>query len=201
MLTIVDGGVVSNTFGYVGYSLDASGHALVTGNGSQWNMSQDLIVGASGIGTLTISNGGYVSTNSFGIIGADSAPDAYGVLTVTGTGSSLRLSNGLGVGEAGNGTLTISDGGVVVGVYGVVGEFSGSHGAALVTGAGSQWNNRYELYIGTGGNGALTIANSGAVSADEVFIAHGSWLNQHVEYRRRCRQWPGCGWNSYRQPH
>ena len=58
-LTIQDGIKVSSTYGYLGYGNGSTGVATVSGTGSTWT-NQWLVVGNSGIATLTISNGGAV---------------------------------------------------------------------------------------------------------------------------------------------
>jgi len=67
-LRIEDGGRVSNATGFVGTQDGATGTATVTGAGSLWENSGDLILagnsttgGTTGTGALTISDGGTVS--------------------------------------------------------------------------------------------------------------------------------------------
>ena len=60
-LNVTNGGVVSNTSGYLGYYSGSTGEATVTGSGSQWNNSSYLYVGQSGTGTLNIESAGVVT--------------------------------------------------------------------------------------------------------------------------------------------
>ena len=60
-LTIANGGVVSNTNGFVGFDTGSQGAVTVTGAGSTWTNSGDLFVGRFGAGALTIANGGSVN--------------------------------------------------------------------------------------------------------------------------------------------
>jgi len=87
-LTISNGGAVSSAFGIIGYDSGSTGVVTVDGAGSTWTNRNDLIFGALGAasGTLTISNGGTVSaaTTSF----ASSA------------GSTSTLNIGAAVGQA-----------------------------------------------------------------------------------------------------
>ena len=67
-LNVLNGGVVSNTSGYVGYLSGSTGTATVDGAGSQWN-STSLDVGgngsiAEGNASLTVSNSGAVSVTN-----------------------------------------------------------------------------------------------------------------------------------------
>ncbi|MCK4624708.1 MAG: PEP-CTERM sorting domain-containing protein, partial [Phycisphaerae bacterium] len=106
-LNITNGGVVSNTTGYI----DSIGEVTVDGNGSTWANTYGLFVGLHGQGTLNITNGGAVS-NSYGYISSWS--DSIGEVTVDGSGSTWANSGNLSVGHyEGQGTLNITDGGTV----------------------------------------------------------------------------------------
>ncbi|HSW24421.1 MAG TPA: autotransporter-associated beta strand repeat-containing protein, partial [Burkholderiaceae bacterium] len=67
------------------------------------------------------------------------------------------------VGNSGNGTMHIENGGQVTGTTGVVGANPGSQGAVLVTGSGSAWTTSGGLTIGGAGAGSLTVENGGVV--------------------------------------
>ena len=158
-LDIEDGGVVSSSFSYIGFGFgfglnlgDATGTVTVTGVGSQWDNSEDLVVGfSSATGTLDIEDGGIVNSRS-GRVG-ETVPTGDPIMgfdpdvgfirdatdTVTGAGSQWN-----------NSTVT-------------------------VTGAGSQWNNSEDLTVGAGGGGVaatgtLNIEDGGAVSNTNGFI-------------------------------
>jgi len=144
----------------------------------------NLYVGYISTGTLTIQNGGTLSSAS-GAVGYNSG--LASTATVTGTGSSwtnsanlfvgdvgagaLSIQNGgavnsgvLYVGNFGTGTLTIQTGGTLSNGLGAIGFLSGSTGTATVDGAGSAWTNSSDLHVGQSGTGTLTIQNGGAVS-------------------------------------
>ncbi|MDG2104410.1 MAG: PEP-CTERM sorting domain-containing protein, partial [Pirellulaceae bacterium] len=119
MLNVEDGGVVSSRNGYLSFAPNmmgvTTGIATVTGSGSQWNNSSELYVGNDGTGTLNIEAGGVVS-NTNGYIGTNSG--AAGTATVTGSGSQWNQTGSLYIGgsdsgDGGDGSLTISDGGLV----------------------------------------------------------------------------------------
>jgi T5SS/PEP-CTERM-associated repeat protein/autotransporter-associated beta strand protein len=115
-LNIQNGGTVSNTIGYVGYS-GGTGTVTVDGAGSSWTNSGTFYVGGSSgsTGTLNIQNGGTVS-NTIGYIGYSGGT---GTVTVDGAGSSWINSGTLYVGyiSSGNGTLNILNGGRVSSTY------------------------------------------------------------------------------------
>jgi T5SS/PEP-CTERM-associated repeat protein/autotransporter-associated beta strand protein len=60
-LTIANGGVVSNTDGFVGFATGSQGAVTVTGAGSIWTNSGALFLGRFGAGAMTIANGGTVN--------------------------------------------------------------------------------------------------------------------------------------------
>ena len=73
------------------------------------------MVGGQGTGTLTIQDGGTV-TSAGGSVGL--AVGSNGTVTVTGPGSSWSngTSGGLNIGSFGTGTLTIENGGRVINI-------------------------------------------------------------------------------------
>ena len=84
---------------------------MVTGTGSLWSSGSFFTVGSFGPGTLTISDGGRVTSAAGSYIGEWAS--STGTATVTGSGSRWESGNAFYVGNAGTGTLTISDGGLV----------------------------------------------------------------------------------------
>ena len=79
-------------------------------------------------------------------------------MTVSGTGSRWENSGNLSVGYGGEGTVDITNGGVVSNTVGRIGANStgSSVGWVTVSGAGSEWINSDSLYVGYSGNGTLT---------------------------------------------
>jgi len=121
----------------------------------------ELIVGNTGTGTLTISDGGQVTNTGNATIGE--VFGSNGSVTVTGENSAWNNTYSLLVDSLGTGTLTIADGGIVTNAVGFIGEIVGSNGIVIVTGGTSVWNNNVSLYVE---NGLLTIADGGRVAAD-----------------------------------
>ena len=78
------------------------------------------------------------------------------------------------IGNSGNGTLNITNGGKVSNSYGYLGYNSGSTGTATVDGTGSTWTNSGYLYIGNSGNGTLNITNGGKVSNTYGYLGYNS---------------------------
>lgn len=114
-LEISDGGVVTNTDGYLGENTRGSGTASIAGAGSQWTNSGDLYVGGSasgigGTGILDVNSGGLVNVGgllkiwSLGTVNLNGGTLDVGTLTNSGTfnftSGTLNLSS-LGIGTAG----------------------------------------------------------------------------------------------------
>ena len=142
------------------------------GNASTWTNSSTLTVGDAGIGTLTIQNGGKVS-NTSGIIAFD--PNSTGMVTVDGSDANGNVSTwtnsgNLRVGNSGDGSLAIQNGGEVsTSIQASIGLFSGSTGAATVSGSdpngnASTWTISFDLFVGASGDGTLEVTNGGTVS-------------------------------------
>jgi T5SS/PEP-CTERM-associated repeat protein len=178
-LGIISGGVLSNNgYGEIGLSSSANNNsALVTGPSSLWNNTNTLFVGDAGSSnSLTVGNGGRV-VDTYGYIGNDVASRNNFAL-VTDLGSVWSNSQNLYVGITGSGNrLTITNGGQVVSLAGVIG-FGSSNNTALVTGAGSLWINSADFNVGGSGVGnSVTVADGGQVFSAYGFISKDSVSN------------------------
>jgi outer membrane autotransporter protein len=164
-LVITNRGVLNVTAGdsVIGQNRAAIGNVVfVTGPGSVWSNSNQLIVGNFGSGnSLTIANGAQVtSANSYLSYNFFTVSNA---VMVTGSGSVWRNDN-LSVGSLGWGgdRLTIADGGQVFSGAGNIGSNFATNNAALVTGAGSAWNIAGNLALA--GGSSLSVLNGGTVA-------------------------------------
>ncbi|HUT35191.1 MAG TPA: PEP-CTERM sorting domain-containing protein, partial [Planctomycetota bacterium] len=174
-LSIVGGGDVLNTNGYLGYSGGGNGTATVTGAGSTWTNSGDLYVGRIGWGTLSVQNGGRVESGG-GYLG--DAGIGVGTATVDGVGSTWANSSSLLVGFFGWGTLNVQNGGSVSNRGGCLGYIWSGVGTATVTGAGSTWTNSMGgLQVGYFGTGTLNVQNGGSVSSGNGWLAYADGSN------------------------
>ena len=181
------GGMLFSTDGYIGNSSTGAGTVTVTGTSSTWyngDMGYGIWVGVNGTGTLNVTNGGAVT--DYGYLSAVGYSDgSTGIATVTGPGSTWTTAAEyfyIGGGDgAGNGTLNITNGGVVGftgydpynppahDLYAYIGSDTGSSGTVTVTGADSQWNLSGEpstLFIGMNGTGRLNITAGGSVTVN-----------------------------------
>jgi fibronectin-binding autotransporter adhesin len=162
-LTIDDGGDVVTTGSagsMVGAVAGSDGTVTVSGPGSTWTNASDLRIGFQGVGTVTIEDGGAVSSAN-----GDLSPGVFGDahVNVTGAGSTWTNSLDLTVGSRGTSLLTISTSGAVSNAVGRIGFGAGSDGSVFVAGAGSKWTNSSELHVGESGTGTLEITKGGAV--------------------------------------
>ncbi|MFG1184761.1 autotransporter domain-containing protein [Xanthobacter aminoxidans] len=161
-LTIQNGGKVINTgWSYVGVANGASGIVLVDGTNSIWDNSLGMTVGLNGTASLTVKNGGKVTSTGDRYLGYTAG--ASGVATLDGAGSTWTGTGDLLVGNAGSGKLTISNGAGVTSGLGEIGVASGSSGDVTVVGTGSTWTNNSALRVGDSGTGKLAIQNGGKV--------------------------------------
>jgi subtilase-type serine protease len=108
-LKILNGGQVNDGLGFVGATPGSIGSVVVDGSGSGWT-NNSLRVGDGGSGSLSVSNGGFVSVLNTAVIGNQAG--STGTVTVDGANSALN-STQLIIGANGSGTLTISNGGLV----------------------------------------------------------------------------------------
>lgn len=186
-LNITGGGSVTNDAGFIGDGAPDQGTVTVSGrdasgNASTWTNNGDLVVGQDGNGTLIIQNGGKVS-NADGYIGAGAG--SQGNVTVSGHDGSGHASTWtstgtLFVGDNGQGSLAIQDGGMVNSAGVVVGNNSGGTGAVTVAGRdinqhASTLNITNQIYVGMDGvNNTLDILNGGLVNSEQALI--GYWV-------------------------
>lgn len=143
-----------------------TGSVYVDGEDSELDIRQNLYIGYNGIGTLTVQNGGKVSTQANeGLIGFNST--ATGTAWVSGEGSHLSLSDDFIIGNYGNGTLLVEDGGYVQSErYSYISYHEGSVGSATVRGVGTEWNTVARMYIGLYSTGTLNVEEGALVSVD-----------------------------------
>jgi len=170
-LDVNDGGLASVSEVSVGELASGTGTVEVTGVGSQLTASSGLRVGRSGDGTVRVSEGGVVNVDGALTIGDET--DANGVVEVTDAGSEVTVAYSLNVGDDGQGTLTVSEGGQVNGegiVY--MGRDSASTGTVEVTGTGSVLDVSSTLYVGYSGDANMVVSDGGLVQSGEATVGY-----------------------------
>lgn len=165
-LTISDGATVTSKSGYIAGSPTStgSGTAVVTGAGSNWNVTGQLQVNK---GTMAIADGAVVNSTGLLSIGNPAT------LTVSGAGSSFTS----GASSIVNGGLNVLDGAVVTlgGTDTMLG-FTASSANILVSGANSLLTNAGTITMATGKtlSASMTVADSGRLTASAINLATGA---------------------------
>ena len=68
MLTIQNGGTLTDVGGFVGNLPGSQGTTIVSGAGSTWTNIGTVVVGGQGTGALTVQNGGTVNSGGGGSV-------------------------------------------------------------------------------------------------------------------------------------
>lgn len=156
--------------------VQGDGLVQVTGAGSLLKANNSVQVGGYGNGTMEVTSGGDVQSKS-GAVAIWSGSNSSAL--VSGLGSSWIIDSqgesghgGLVVGNEGNGSMLVNDGGFVLSESGMIGSYSDSNSDVVVSGAGSLWQNVSDLDIAgtstvnsTSNTGRLDILNGGKVVA------------------------------------
>ena len=148
----------------------SNGATTVAGAGSGLTSGEQIIVGYSGTGTMTLADHA-TATGTAGLIGFTSG--STGTVRVTGSSSWIN-SERVAVGELGSGTLSIEDGGRVENTNATVGGGDGSLGTVFVRGENSTWDSSGNLSVGLSGSGHLQIEAGGHVSSEIGAIGHNA---------------------------
>jgi collagen type I/II/III/V/XI/XXIV/XXVII alpha len=156
------------------------GTVNITGSGANWTALTGATIGASGTGIATVLSGGTLVSRGTAValaLGANTG--ARGSLTVSGATSAAILTGQLNVGQAGTGSLTVSNHGTLTSggspghpAQGLdITQASGGAGGVHVTGSGSLLNNTGEFIVGDAGLGGLVINAGGTVSTSSGSVA------------------------------
>lgn len=220
-VTIRDGATATSTGGFssvLGHVEGKEGRVTVTGAGSRWVQTNTYLIVGSGYegtarGVLEVAEGGVVDASGSEVyVGGGPVFTADGSAFATATGSGEVHVSGEGsrldgrlmvVGNAGQGLLEISDGGVVnssgdghAGGFGrgfTLGDgftddtVAGS-GHIRVSGKGARWNHDGSYTLGNGGHGELEVRDGGAVAVGNLrlgaaaSLAYPVWDEENEEY-------------------
>lgn len=167
-LQILDGGVVNNPVNatHIGFGVGATGYLEVSGAGSQLINGGELRIGGedNSNGKMRIADGAVVTNQN----DADIAyhPGSTGSVEVTGPGSIWNAGNRMFIGHEGDGSLKITDGGVVTTTTKAsVAAGVTSTGYVEVSGTGSRWQIGTLLDIGTNGPATMIVSDGGVVTS------------------------------------
>jgi T5SS/PEP-CTERM-associated repeat protein len=170
-IQILNGATLNSTFAQLGIvptgfaeagTEHATGHVVVDGTGSAWNIAANAVSGAPA--NLTIGR----DVRGTGIV--EVTNNAH--LTLAGTNSFVS------VGERGIGTLTINSGGTLTtqslsvangatgnGVVDIVGTTSGPQTVINLSGPPNSSTGNNPLQVGNWGNGTMTVSNGAIVNS------------------------------------
>ena len=170
-LYISEGGVVFDTYGYIGYNTGTNENYVGVASGnSVWNNSADLYVGYSGSENeldIEPQDGLSQSVNNVnGWIGYNASANGNFVYVYL-VASVWNNSGNLYVGNFGSGNeLEISSGGVVSNnATAYIGSNAGANNNSVFVTEGALWKCNAPLYVGYGGSGStLAIDDGGRVS-------------------------------------
>lgn len=137
-------------------------------------LGADLLIGETGIGSLSILDGASVSNWSAtlgDLVGSDGSVRVAGT-SAGGTQSTWSNSGDLTIGSQGSGTLIIENGGVVSNSNATIGQEDTAVGEAIVAGEDSRWINSGRLTVGSG---RLRIEDRATVTAaDGAVVGSGN---------------------------
>ncbi|QKC73434.1 autotransporter outer membrane beta-barrel domain-containing protein [Mesorhizobium loti] len=162
-LAIAHGGTVANLTSYIGEVAGSNGTMLVTGIGSVWTTDY-LRLGYQGAGTLTVADGGRVSTG-VGTVDMVRTSSASGTLNLDGTAGARGVLETGGVWKGHDGARVNFDGGILRATSAdtdLLGHFAAGD-VTIKAGGAFIDSNGYDVEISSplGGVGALTKQGAG----------------------------------------
>ncbi|WP_206522855.1 autotransporter-associated beta strand repeat-containing protein, partial [Mesorhizobium sp. M7A.F.Ca.US.006.01.1.1] len=162
-LAIAHGGTVANLTSYIGEVAGSNGTMLVTGIGSVWTTDY-LRLGYQGAGTLTVADGGRVSTG-VGTVDMVRTSSASGTLNLNGTAGARGVLETSGVWKGHDGATVNFDGGILRATTAdtdLLGHFAAGDVTIKAGGAFIDTNGyQVEITSPLGGVGALTKLGAG----------------------------------------
>ncbi|HEY3391286.1 MAG TPA: hypothetical protein VGK58_01170 [Lacipirellulaceae bacterium] len=174
LLQILDGARVETTAptgnisATIASQAGSTGTVEVVGLGSMWDNALGLIVGEFGNGKLIVDDGGRVMVGTgANLFTIGRQIGSIGYVEVSGPDSLLSAALAE-VGDAGDGTLRILDGGRAVTGGALIGDNSSARGEVLVDGVGSTWEVTGEINVSDPGEAHLTISNGGLARSSSV---------------------------------
>lgn len=173
---------------YVGYENNAAGTVAISGEFSNWNSAGIMSVGNYGNGGMTIADGG--NAQAFNIF-VGSGETGVGDILVSGVAangirSGLLSAGSLYVGDnndsvggqpvnAGQGVLTVADGGVVTASQVYIGGRGGT-GTVTVQGVNARGQeaqlNAEDVVVGMDSKGTLNIIDGGSVTDRSTIVGY-----------------------------
>lgn len=163
-ITLENGSTLQSTIGYVGYSPGSQGVVNLTN--STWKAEEqglpvDITVGVQGSGQIQ-STGSQISTQNL-VLG--SGTGSTGLLSAS--GGTITIEENLQVGNAGTGSLSLTNSGSLSASGISIGALTNSSGTASVT--NSSLTSTGNVFVGLSGNGTL-VTDGAHIVAPELFV-------------------------------
>ncbi|MGJ4857694.1 autotransporter outer membrane beta-barrel domain-containing protein [Labrys sp. La1] len=164
---VTAGGAIESGITHLSYYEGSDTTATVSGTGSSWTTTGELIVGRLGTASLTVEDGGKLKSASatLGQLVSNTGVASNGTVKVSGAGSSWENTGTLVVGDNGKAGLTIEDGAKVTSGNTTIARFDGSDGTVTVTGTGSSLAVTGDMSVGnSGATGVVNLTDGGLAS-------------------------------------
>ncbi len=175
-LGVSSGGAVSASEASLGYGAGSLGVVSTQDAGSSFSTGTgDLVVGYSGDGLFSVSNGAVATAGAVFVAYNNTS---FGSLQIDGAGSQLNASQALQLGRDGDGALSITNGGVLNSVGGYLATTGSA--TAIVSGVGSAWNSTLAIQVGGAGLADMTISSGGLVSAPSITLGDFAGGSGHI---------------------
>ncbi|HEV8291420.1 MAG TPA: hypothetical protein VGP94_05835, partial [Tepidisphaeraceae bacterium] len=153
-----------------GTSLSGNGAVIVKGASSHWSAGA-IVLGLGGSGDIEALSGGVIDAASLVI--SNGPASSLGSAKVADGGSRLNVAGVIEVGRDVNGSLDISNGGLVTSAGGTIGTLASATGTASIVGSSSRWNISGNLDLAVNGAGALDVSSAGILTAANGFVGRG----------------------------
>ena len=173
-LVVSDGGLLLSKRAEIGAESGTNNLAIVTGPGSLWSNTADMVIGRFRAGNqLVVDNGARMETSSAGL--GVNYLSSNNTALISGPGSVWKLATDLYVGSAPANRVTISNGAALYSARGYVG-FSdlGSNNEVVITGPGSVWTNE-SVAVGNVSSGNRLVLTNGALLRTSETVTIGTF--------------------------
>jgi fibronectin-binding autotransporter adhesin len=190
LLQIIGAGSTVASADVVSVGYPGGGGTVLVQQAGALTVAQQIKIGAKAgsTGELRIESGGIVeshkgtsATESSGILAYEAG--ASGTALIHGNGSQWIQDGVLNVGYAGQGQMTIENGGLVHSAMGVIARQTGSTGSVAISNPGSRWQIDGDLHVGgepfgaVQCNASLVVRDGGSVSVGgKIHVWNGGVL-------------------------
>ncbi|BDS06563.1 hypothetical protein NT6N_16030 [Oceaniferula spumae] len=166
-MNILNGGEVQSHFGYIGLNGAPSGHVLISGEGSAWNMTRIFQTANVAPSYLKIVGGASLNAQF-----AELGMQRYSETLVSGSGSKWTISNEFDLGLEGEAVFEMEDGATGTSSTLHIGRNAGGTGVLRLKDSGTQFTNSNAAYIGNSGRGSLEVTLGGVLSTGAASLGH-----------------------------